>query len=181
MDIHTADRTAGGPQRRAGGRPAVNRIPAETVVHGDSRWDVPRKRALFTSDKPESTTSGSDIPEGHTDRPPEVECTEGLCSPNWELEMAMIQLQKDFDDCRTEFEAYSGGRPLASEAVGIHVDASSTILREIELEQYREVFEAIVCSNGWDDVTAALQLPSHLDGDALNVALLVPESRRVVP
>ena len=48
-------------------------------------------------------------------------------------------------------------------------------------EQYREVFEAIVCSNGWDDVTAALQLLSHLDGDALNVTLLVPESRRVVP
>ena len=43
------------------------------------------------------------------------------------------------------------------------------------------MFEAIVCSNGWDDVTAALQLLSHLDGDALNIALLVPESRRVVP
>ena len=38
-----------------------------------------------------------------------------------------------------------------------------------------------MCSNGWDDVTAALQLLSHLDGDALNVALLVPESWRVVP
>ena len=43
------------------------------------------------------------------------------------------------------------------------------------------MFKAIVCSNGWDDVTAALQLLSHLDGDALNVALLVPESRGVVP
>ena len=42
------------------------------------------------------------------------------------------------------------------------------------------MFEAIVCSNGWDDVTAALQLVSHLDGDALNVALLIPESWRVV-
>ena len=48
-------------------------------------------------------------------------------------------------------------------------------------EQYCEVFEAIVCSNGWDDVTAALQLLSHLEGDALNIALLVPESRRVAP
>ena len=38
-----------------------------------------------------------------------------------------------------------------------------------------------MCSNGWDDVTAALQLLSHLDGDALNVALLVPESHRAVP
>ena len=36
-------------------------------------------------------------------------------------------------------------------------------------------------SDGVDDVTAALQLLSHLDGDALNVALLVPESRRVAP
>ena len=31
------------------------------------------------------------------------------------------------------------------------------------------------------DVTAALQLLFHLDGDALNIALLVPESQRVVP
>ena len=36
-------------------------------------------------------------------------------------------------------------------------------------EQYRDVFEAIVRLNGWDDVTAALQQLSHLDGDALNV------------
>ena len=32
--------------------------------------------------------------------------------------------------------------------------------------------------NGWDDATAALQLLSHLEGDALNVALLVPMARR---
>ena len=45
-------------------------------------------------------------------------------------------------------------------------------------EQYRQVFDAIVLSNGWDDATAALQLISHLERDALNVALLVPMSRR---
>ena len=28
-------------------------------------------------------------------------------------------------------------------------------------EQYRQVFDAIVLSNGWDDATAALQLLSH--------------------
>ena len=38
-------------------------------------------------------------------------------------------------------------------------------------EQYRQVFDAIVLSNGWDDATAALQLLSHLEGDTLNVAL----------
>ena len=48
-------------------------------------------------------------------------------------------------------------------------------------DQYCEVFEAIVCSNGWDEITAALQLVAHLDGEALNVALLVPESQRVLP
>ena len=45
-------------------------------------------------------------------------------------------------------------------------------------EQYRQVFDAIVISNGWDDATAALQILSHLEGDALSVALLVPMSRR---
>ena len=45
-------------------------------------------------------------------------------------------------------------------------------------EQYRRVLDAIVLSNGWDDATELLQLLSHLEGDALNVALLVPASRR---
>ena len=46
-------------------------------------------------------------------------------------------------------------------------------------EQYHQVFEAIVRSNGWDNDTAALQLLSHLEGDALNVAHLVPLARRL--
>ena len=46
-------------------------------------------------------------------------------------------------------------------------------------EQYRQVFDAIVRSNGWDTDTAALHLFSHLEGDELNVALLVPISRRL--
>ena len=45
-------------------------------------------------------------------------------------------------------------------------------------EQYQQVFDAIVLSNGWDDATAALQLLSHLQGDALSVALLIPMPRR---
>ena len=46
-------------------------------------------------------------------------------------------------------------------------------------DQYREVFEAIVCSNGWDEMTAALQLIAHLNGEALNVALLVPKAQHI--
>ena len=40
------------------------------------------------------------------------------------------------------------------------------------------MFDAIALSNGWGDATAALQLLSHLQGDALNVALLIPMPRR---
>ena len=88
---HSGQNSRRARKRRAGGRPAVNRIPEETVtVHSDSWWDIPRKRALsgFTS---------------------------------------------------TPVPRYSG---------------------ESNWEQYREVFEAIVSSNGWDGVTAALQLLS---------------------
>ena len=46
-------------------------------------------------------------------------------------------------------------------------------------EQYKQVFDAIMSSNGWDNDTAALQLLSHLEGDALNVALLVPLPRQL--
>ena len=48
--------------------------------------------------------------------------------------------------------------------------------RTTSWEQYRQVFDAIVWSNGWDNDTAALQLFSHLEGDVLNVAHLVPLS-----
>ena len=41
----------------------------------------------------------------------------------------------------------------------------------------REV-QAIVKSNGWSEGTAALQLFAHLDGEALNVALLIPVAER---
>ena len=39
----------------------------------------------------------------------------------------------------------------------------------ISWDQYRQVFDAIVRLNGWDDATVALQLLSHLEGDTLNV------------
>ena len=67
-----------GGNRRVGGRPARDRIPEVTGIHRNSRWDFPRKRALFTSDGPDSTTSGSDTPEGHADRPPDVDYSERL-------------------------------------------------------------------------------------------------------
>ena len=45
-------------------------------------------------------------------------------------------------------------------------------------QQHLQICQAIVKSNGWTDRTAALQLFVHLDGEALNVALLMPEGER---
>ena len=45
-------------------------------------------------------------------------------------------------------------------------------------QQHLQIFNAIAKSNGWADKTAALQLFAHLEGEALNVALLMPEWER---
>ena len=42
-------------------------------------------------------------------------------------------------------------------------------------QQHLQIVQAIVKSNGWTDGTAALQLFAHLVGEALNVAVLMPE------
>ena len=98
---------------------------------------------------------------------------------------AVAQLQKELEEFRAE-SGYgssrrsaipaqtSGGSGFTSTSVPMYAGKSSW-------DQYQHVFEAIVCSNGWYGVTAALQLVSHLEGDALNVALLVPASQRVLP
>ena len=48
-------------------------------------------------------------------------------------------------------------------------------------QQHQHVFNAIAGSNGGDDRMAALQLFSHLEGEALYVALLMPEDQRDSP
>ena len=45
-------------------------------------------------------------------------------------------------------------------------------------QQHLQIFQTIVKSNGWTDGTAALQLFAHLNGEALNVALLMLEDER---
>ena len=98
---------------------------------------------------------------------------EELGFPHKTLERAVTQLRQELNDYRTELEITKRLSPAVNRRQSRYSGKSNW-------EQYREKFEAIVCLNGWDDVTAALQLLSHLDGDALNVALLVPESQRAV-
>ena len=77
----------------------------------------------------------------------------------------------------------SAGRPVIPAQTSSRSRFTSTPVSRYagrsSCDQYQHVFEAIVCSNGWDEVTAALQLVAHLERDAVNVALLVPESQRV--
>ena len=87
----------------------------------DNQWDI-------TSDGPDSTMSGSDIPEGHYDRPPEEEYSdiptsgrphdgyvaEGLCSPIRQLEKAVVRLQQDIADYRTELKLIRTQTPAVS-------------------------------------------------------------------
>ena len=75
--------------------------------------------------------------------------------------------------------------PAASQAIQAPWRAALTTTKVPQFdgttswEQYHQVFEAIVRWNGWDNDTAALQLFSHLEGDALNVAHLVLLARRL--
>ena len=109
--------------------------------------------------------------------------TKRLCSSHIQLEMAVSLLQRDVEDCRAERELARNQTQAATLRSRRRSRYTSTAVPRYSgksnWEQYREVFEAIVCSNGWDDVTVALQLLFHLDGNALDVALLVPESQRV--
>ena len=45
-------------------------------------------------------------------------------------------------------------------------------------QQHLQIFQAIVKSNWWTDETPELQLFAHLDREALNVALLMPEGEQ---
>ena len=103
-------------------------------------------------------------------------------SPVAALENTVSRMQRDLEDLQTE------NRFLRTPKTPVPVprvrQAALTMTKvpwfdgSTSWEQYRQVFDAIVLSNGWGDATAALQLLSHLYEDALSVALLVPMSLR---
>ena len=110
---------------------------------------------------------------------------EGLRLLSPMFQQKMLKLQRDLEEAKAESRYFRAkrlenpvvapNRPrLTSTPVSRYAGGSNW-------DQYREVFEAILCSNGWDEMTAALQLIAHLDGEALNVALLVPEAQRRRP
>ena len=162
-------------------------------------WDALHKRMLFESEDPDSTASGSETQEARSGWPPDDMCTEStqyrgsfddrdreglrLLSPT--LQQRVLKLQKDLEEAKAESRYFRANRSENPVVTPNRPRFTSMPLPRYaggsNWDQYREVLEAIVCSNGWDEVTAALQLIAHLDGEALNVALLVREAQRILP
>ena len=177
-------------------RRAYADIPKST---SNMPWDGPHKRILFWSEDPESTLSGSETQETRPGWPPDDMCAdstrykgsfddrdrEGLRLLNPLFQKKVLKLQRDLEEAKAESQ-YFRARQVDSPVITTNRPrfTSTPVPRYngvSDWDQYREVFEAIVCSNGWDEMTAALQLIAHLDGEALNVALLVPKGQRRRP
>ena len=95
-------------------------------------------------------------------------------SPVVTLEGTVSRMGRDLEDLLTEnrflrMRRTPGPVPLVRQAA-LTTTKVSWCSGSTSWEQYQQVFDAIVLSNGWDDATAALQLLSHLQGDALSVA-----------
>ena len=99
-------------------------------------------------------------------------------SPVAALENTVSRMQRDLEDLQTENRFLRTPRapvpvPLVRQ-VALRTTKVPWFNGSTSWEQYQQVFDAIVLSNGWGDATAALQLLSHLQDDALSMALLIP-------
>ena len=99
-------------------------------------------------------------------------------SPVAALEDTVSCMQRDLEDLQTENRFWRTPRALVPVPLIRQAALMTTKVPwfngSTSWEQYQQVFDAIVLSNGWGDATAALQLLSHLQDDALSVALLIP-------
>ena len=160
-------------------------IPKPLPITIGAMWGTPRKRALFGPEGQGSVSSVSDVVEGQSGWPSEDVFPEEGRSSRVDPADVVAHLQKEVEEFRVE-SVLGGSRssiipPQSSGGSGYTSTPVPMFTGKTSWDQYMQVFEAIVNSNGWNGVTVALQLVSHLRGDALNVALLVPASRRVMP
>ena len=86
-------------------------------------------------------------------------------SPENVLVDTVARLQRDLNDMRAESRYLRTPGVRDTWQKPRHVTYTSTMVPKFggmtSWEQYRQVFDAILLSNGWDDATAALQLLSH--------------------
>ena len=163
-----------GRKRRVGDRLASGPGIGMPASNEGALWGTPRKCALFGSDRQNSISSGSDVPEGRSGWPPEGEYLEvaqsrrspqdnyleGTWSPSVKLVAAVLRLQKDME----EFRAESGYGSAGSQATQVQTSGRSRFT-STPVPRYAG-------RSSWDQYRL---------GDALNAALLVPKSQRVLP
>ena len=158
-------------------------IPSAEAPESEGRipWDAPHKRILFESEGPDSTSSESGIQEARPGWPPDnvypdstqygqlskKRDREEIRLPGFTLEQRVVKLQKDLEETKAESRYLRANRSATPVWTSRRPRFTST-----PVPRY---------AGGWDEVTASLQLVAHLDGEALNGALLVPESERVLP
>ena len=94
------------------------------------------------------------------------------------LDNTVSRMQRDLEDLKTENRFLRTSRPQVPVPLVRQAALTTTKVPwfngSTSWEQVQQVFDAIALSNGWGDTTAALQLLSHLQDDALSVVLLIP-------
>ena len=148
-----------------------NRHRKETWLEGTEPYRGARPR-MMDFDRPVDRELGATSGEvGEEDK-----------SPVTALEDTVFRMQRDLEELQSENRFLR--TPRATRPVPLVRQAALTTTKvpwfngSTSWEQYLQVFDAIVLSNGWGDATAALQLLSHLQDDALSVALLIPMPRQ---
>ena len=144
----------------------VSDVGLDERSEGDM-WGMPHKRALFVPEGQDSVSSVSDGMEAQSWWPPDDVFPEEDRSSNVDLADVVAHLQKEVEEFRVE-SGLGGSRssaipPRSSGWSGYTSSPVPMFTGKTSWDQYRQVFEAIVSSNGWDGVTAAL----HLEGDSM--------------
>ena len=184
--------TSGGTEQNFNFRDKpVPNLPPEQRIRQEEEVQTPPRREPSRNEghqprRPRAMTDGTVLAPGgladqRTDTAGRNRQTDEW-SPEVALENTVSRMQRDIEDLQTENRFLRTGRAPVS--VPLVRQAAFTTTKvpwfngSTSWEQYQQVFDAIVLSNGWDDATAALQLLSHLQDDALSVALLIPMPRR---
>ena len=170
-------------KRRAGGRMTTDFDLEADLESERTQRGTPPKRALFGRGCRGSESPTDDLAEAQAGWSATISRS-GLTLPEWGFLIQSHAYRGKWKICvRILCSTTPGGAILTSALAPDHFYVNCFVLRfagSTSWDQYRQVLDAIVVSNGWDDATAALQLLSHLEGDALNVALLVPANRRAL-
>ena len=170
---------------------SVPQLPPEQQIRQEEEVQTPPRREPHRNEGhqprgPRAMTDGTVLAPGgladqRTDTAGRNQQTDEW-SPVAALENTVSRMQRDIEDLQTENRFLRTPRapvsvPLVRQAV-LTTTKVPWFNGSTSWEQYQQVFDAQVLSNGWDDATAALQLLSHLQDDALSVALLIPMPRR---